>query len=73
MKNRILRLLCILFVLNISLVHTPLIGFADTDAGKMASVYGYVLDDYLRTYGVISDEDVYKRQPSVPLTSTGFL
>ena len=56
LKNRILRLLCILFVLNISLVHTPLISFADTDSGKMASVYGYVLDDYLRTYGVISDE-----------------
>ena len=56
LKNRILRVVCFLCALSIVMMHTSAPVLADTDYGKMASVYGYVLDDYLSTYGVISDE-----------------
>lgn len=54
MKNRILKLLCVLCASSIFLSGIPV--FAQDDTGKMSSMYGYVLDDYIRTYGVISDE-----------------
>ena len=54
MKNRIQKILCIICALSVFLLSVP--AFAETDLGKMSSMYGYVLDDYIRTYGVISDE-----------------
>ena len=54
LKNRILKLLCILCASSVLLLSVPV--FAQSDVGKMSSMYGYVLDDYIRTYGVISDE-----------------
>ncbi len=58
LKNRILRFLCALCAVSIALAQLQAIPLADsdTDIGKMSSVYGYVLDDYIRTYGVISSE-----------------
>lgn len=54
LKNKILKLLCILCASSVLLLNVPV--FALNDVGKMSSMYGYVLDDYIRTYGVISDE-----------------
>ncbi|MEE1224921.1 MAG: hypothetical protein UH081_06645, partial [Clostridia bacterium] len=54
MKNRIQKILCIICALSVFLLSVP--AFAESDLGKMSSMYGYVLDDYIRTYGVISDE-----------------
>ena len=54
LKNRILKILCIICALSVFLLNVTVL--AETDNGKMSSMYGYVLDDYIRTYGVISDE-----------------
>lgn len=56
LKNRILRLLCVLCAISIVMSQIAVPAGAEYDSGKMASVYGYVLDDYIRTYGVISNE-----------------
>ncbi len=55
LKNRILRLMCILCAISVIFTYLPAAAY-ETDEGKMASMFGYVVDDYLRTYGVISNE-----------------
>lgn len=56
MKNKILRILCSFCAASIVLSASASAVSEKTDFGKMSSVYGYVLDDYIRTYGVISNE-----------------
>ena len=58
MKKFFLRLLCMLCAVLIASscltfgVMSP--ASADEPAGKMASVYGYILNDYIERYGVMS-------------------
>lgn len=56
MKNKISRALCAFCAASIVLSASASADSEKTDWGKMSSVYGYVLDDYIRTYGVISNE-----------------
>ena len=53
LKNRIIHLIC---AASITLSASASAAVPVHDSGKMSSDYGYVLDDYIRTYGVISDE-----------------
>lgn len=56
MKNKISRFICLVCATSIVLCASASAVTEKNDSGKMSSVYGYVLDDYIRTYGVISDE-----------------
>lgn len=58
MKNRIWRLISLIcaFTAAISCLTFSYVS-ADEPVGKMASVYAYVLNDYLYTYGALSTEN----------------
>jgi len=56
LKNRILKFLYLMCAVSIIMSASASAVTPETDGGKLSSVYGYVLDDYIRTYGVISDE-----------------
>lgn len=59
MKRFILRFLCVFCAAVISISFLPLLYpvSADEPVGKMASVYGYALNDYIEAYGVISTDN----------------
>jgi hypothetical protein len=59
LKKRIYKFLCTLCALTVLLSSITLdrTAFADEPVGKMSAVYGYVLNDYLATYGAISTSD----------------
>lgn len=56
MKKRIYKLLCVFCAATVIISCVTLDGSAlsDKPTGKMASVYAYILNDYMGTYGVIS-------------------
>lgn len=59
MKKVILRFLCCFCAAFVALNSFIFFGStsADTSTGKMSSVYAYILNDYIETYGVLSTDD----------------